>query len=102
MRKVRDDDYSNTDEAYREICAFLDALSAQDPFVLWESGRMNFWRYNVHAGKDPQDPFFRDNVHVWRANTEDIVGLCISEYVKNDLFIEVLPSCRNIYPHIFG
>ena len=93
--------YGNTDEEYQEICEFLDALSTQDPFMLWESGRMNFWRYSVHANKDPRDRFFRDNVHVWRADDRGIVGLCISEYGKNDLFIEVLPEYHDIYPDVF-
>ena len=93
--------YGNTDEEYQEICEFLNALSTQDPCMLWESGRMNFWRYNVHANKDPHDRFFRDNVHVWRADNQGIVGLCISEYGKNDLFIEVLPEYHYIYPDVF-
>lgn len=93
--------YLNTDQDYHDICAFLDALSTRDPFMLWESGRMNFWRYNVHAQKDPHDPFFRDNVHIWRANTKEVVGLCISEYGENDMFIEVMPEYHAIYPDVF-
>lgn len=99
--EITDIAYSNTDEEYQEICAFLDALSTQDPCMLWESGRMNFWRYNVHANKDPQGPFFRDNVHLWRADNGKIVALCISEYGENDLFIEVQPAYHHIYPDIF-
>lgn len=97
----RDVDYTNTDEEYAEICDFLDRLSTQDPFMLWESGRMNYWRYNVHANIEPNDRFFRDNVHLWRNDAQDLVGLCISEYGKNDLFIEVLPTYQYIYPSIF-
>ena len=93
--------YSNTEEEYQEICHFLDELSRRDPNMLWESGRMNYWRYNIHADKDPQDRFFNENVHVWRAEDNEIVGLCISEYGKNDLFIEVLPEHDEIYSEIF-
>ena len=93
--------YSNTDEEYQEICEFLDRLSAKTPFVLWESGRMNYWRYNVHASKERDDRFFRENVRVWRSNAGQIVGLCISEYGHNDLFIEVLPGYEGIYAAIF-
>jgi ribosomal protein S18 acetylase RimI-like enzyme len=99
--RVNDKSYGNTEEEYQEICNFLDMLSTQDPNMLWESGRMNFWRYNVHADKDPQDQFFRDNVHVWRSDRRTIVGICISEYGENDLFIEVLPDYQEIYPDIF-
>lgn len=93
--------YGNSDEEYQQICDFLNELSKKDPFMLWESGRMNFWRYNVHANKDPQDWFFRDNVRVWRADNQKIVGLCISEYGRSDIFIEVLPAYHRIYPDIF-
>ncbi len=98
--QTTDHAYCNTDSDYREICDFLDGLAACDPFAMWESGRMNFWRYNVHAGKDPQNCFFLDNVHIWRSGTRDIIGLCISEYGRNDLFVEVLPSHWAIYPDV--
>ena len=101
MVGIHDSAYSNTDKEYQEICNFLDKLSREDPFMHWESGRMNFWRYNVHANKNPQDPFFMENVHLWRRSTQEIVGLCISEYGRNDLFIEVLPEYLRIYPEIF-
>lgn len=96
-----DADYGNTDEEYQEICEFLDTLSTHEPNMLWESGRMNFWRYNVHADKDAQDRFFKDNAHIWRSNRGEIVGLCISEYGENDLFIEVLPEYHEVYSDIF-
>ena len=51
--------------------------------------------------KDPKDRFFTDNVHIWRSEKQGIVGLCISEYGRNDLFIEVLPEYHAIYPDIF-
>ncbi|MBN2442719.1 MAG: GNAT family N-acetyltransferase [Spirochaetales bacterium] len=93
--------YMNTDEEYFEICEFLNTLSAKDPFMLWESGRMNYWRYTIHANKDTNDRFFRDNVHIRRDKNRKILGLCISEYGGNDLFIEVLPGYHGIYPGIF-
>ncbi len=98
---MRDALYNNTDEEYREICDFLNALSTKDPCMLWESGRMNFWRYNVHADKDPDGPFFRENVHVWRAEDGAMVALFISEYGGDDFFIEVMPEYREVYPDIF-
>lgn len=93
--------YGNTEQEYQEFCNFLDTLSTQDPNMLWESGRMNFWRSSIHAGKDPQDRFFRDNAHVWRSDKREIVGVCISEYGENDMFIQVLPEYHEIYPDIF-
>jgi mycothiol synthase len=101
MNGTIDTAYTNTDEEYQEICDFLNVLSTNDPCMLWESGRMNFWRYNVHANKDPDGPFFRENVHVWRAENGPVVTLLISEYGENDLFVEVMPEYQEVYPGIF-
>lgn len=98
---TRDMAYTNSDEEYHEICDYLDVLSTRDPFMYWESGRMNFWRHGVHGNKEPHDHFFSDNVHVWRAEDHTIVGLFISEYGKNDFFIEVQPEFHGLYPDIF-
>jgi ribosomal protein S18 acetylase RimI-like enzyme len=100
MTKTRDAVYTNTDAMYQEVCDFLDALAPQDPYMLWESGRMNFWRYNVHADKDPQAAFFRENVHLWRSEDDALVALFISEYGENDFFVEVMPEYRDLYPDI--
>ncbi|MCB0008113.1 MAG: GNAT family N-acetyltransferase [Anaerolineales bacterium] len=97
---IKDNAYSNSDAEYQEICDFLNTLSEQDPHMLWGAGRMNFWRYSLHANKDPKDPFFQANGHLWRAENGQIVGLCISEYGKDDLFIEILPEFHEIYPAV--
>ena len=89
--------YHNTDEEYQAICKFLDTLTNQEPYRLWESGRMNFWSYTVHANREPQDRFFQENVRFWQADNDEIVGLCISEYGENDLFTKVLPGYHEIY-----
>lgn len=93
--------YGNTDEGYQEICNFLDMLSTKYPNMLWDSGWMNCWRHTLHTERKPQDQFFRDNAHIWRSSKGEIVGLCISEYGKNDLFMEVLPGYEEIFPKIF-
>ena len=78
---IQDTAYSNTDEEYREICDFLDGVATQAPYMLWESGRMNFWRYNVHANRDAHDPFISDNVHIWRDT--GIVGFSFACHFEN-------------------
>lgn len=93
-------EYCNTDEEYREIYAFLDDLTILDPHMLWESGRMSIWRHTLHAAKPQDDSFFRDNARVWRTESDEVVGLCISEYGRDDLFIEVHPDWHSIYPDI--
>lgn len=95
---IHDQAYTNSDTEYREICEFLDALSAIEPNMLWDSGRTNFCRHSVHANKD--ETFFRSNVRTWRTDAEEIVALCISEYGRNDLFIEVHPEHHSLYPAI--
>ena len=102
MMNTRDTVYTNTDAEYREICDFLNVLSTKDPCMLWESGRMNFWRHSVHANQDPHGGFFRENVHVCRAENGAVVALFISEYGKNDFFVEVMPEYYAIYPDIFS
>ncbi len=101
MMKITDRAYGNRDEEDHELCEFLNLLATIDPFVLWDSGRMSSWRYDLHANKHPQDQFFRDNAHFWRTDDQGIVGLCISEYGRNDMFIEVLPAYHGIYPDMF-
>jgi len=98
---TRDSAYTNSDDEYQEICDFLDRLAAQDPFAHWESGRMGYWRHSLHAAEAPRGAFFGENAHVWRDDHGSIVALCISEYGKNDLFIEVSPAYREIYSDIF-
>ena len=88
--------YTNTNKEYQEICAFLNALSAIEPNMLWESERMNFVRHSIHAGKD--DAFFHDNVRTWRTDTGEIVPLCISEYGCDDMIIEDHPDYHGLYP----
>jgi len=99
--RIHDKVYGNTDEEYQAICDFLNVLSTQDPFMHWESGRMNYWRYTIHAKKNPYDRVFSDNVHLWQADNQDVVGLCLSEYGGNDMFIEVLLEYRHLYPDMF-
>jgi ribosomal protein S18 acetylase RimI-like enzyme len=100
MNGIVASDYSNTEREYLEVCDFLDVLSVESSGSLWDSGRMNFWRHSVHADKDPNGPFFVRNAHLWRDGNGEIVALCISEYGKNDLFIEVMPDRVALYPRI--
>jgi len=101
-KTIHDHPCGNSNPRYREICAFLDELTAQDPFRIWESGQMSFWRCNVHAEKDPADPFFAENVRVWRAEGDGVVGLAISEYGKDDLSVETFSDHRDVVcPRVF-
>jgi ribosomal protein S18 acetylase RimI-like enzyme len=50
----------------------------------------------VHAEKDVD--FFRANAHYWRTETDQVVGLFISEYGGDDFFILVPPK----FPELFS
>lgn len=97
---IKELSYSNTDEQYFNIIKFLKKLNRIDQNLLWDPGRMNFWRHSVHGRKLKNDSFFKENVKIW-CDKNEIVGLCISEYGKNDVFIEVHPNYKNTYNDIF-
>lgn len=99
--KISHSSYLNTDAEFQECCAFLNHLSKLDPHMHWESGRMNYWRAD-HGDLDHDDPFFCNNAHIWRADGQGMVALCISEYGRNDMFIEVLPDYHQLYPDLFA
>lgn len=98
--KVKQHSYDNTDKQYFEIINFLTELGKIDDNTMFESGRMNFWRHSVHGRKAKDDIFFKQNVMVFKDN-DKIVGVCISEYGRNDIFLEVHPDYISIYNNMF-
>lgn len=61
---------------------------------------MNFWRSSVHGQKNWTDDFFKENVMLWY-HDQDLVGLCISEYGKKDIFIELKLGYEQLQDDIF-
>ena len=59
---------------------------------------MDYWRYNVHAEKGVD--FFQANAHYWKTETDQVVGLFISEYGKDDFFIVVHPNFWALFSEI--
>jgi len=56
---------------------------------------MDWWRYNVHSEKGVD--FFQANAHYWKTETDQIVGLFISEYFDNGtLWWCVCVMCRSL------
>jgi len=88
MKNIIDVNYKHTDENYTKIVEFLAAQRKVNENQLWEAGRTNFWSGGLHGTKEKNDPFFEENVHLWFDNDE-LVALTISEYGKNDMFIEI-------------
>lgn len=50
--------------------------------------------------KEWKDDFFRENVMLWMEGDE-LVGLCISEYGRNDIFIELKLGYEHQYDQMF-
>jgi ribosomal protein S18 acetylase RimI-like enzyme len=91
-----DCDYKNTDTEIKLIKAFLtDLQSYENHDNNWDPSRLDWWRYSYHHDKD--ETFFIDNAHYWTLLSGEIVGLAISEYGKNDIFIIVHPDYQSLY-----
>src|SRR5262245_8992918 len=89
--KITDASFTNSDTEYHLIKALLlEVESYPDIDNNWDPGRMDWWRYNVHAEKGVD--FFQANAHYWKTETDQVVGLFISENGKDDFFIVVHPS----------
>lgn len=89
-----------SDEIYSKIIEFLIKKSINDPYQTWDSGRMNFWRYGVHGKKSDQDQFFKDNVRTYM-DSGKVIGLVISEYGGEDIFIEVALGYEHLFDEMF-
>jgi len=88
MKNVIDVNYKHTDENYNKIVEFLSVQRKLNENQLWEAGRTNFWSGGLHGTKEKDDPFFEENVHMW-LDGDQLVALTISEYGKDDMFIEI-------------
>ena len=98
---ITDRAFTNSDREYNLIKALLSEVEA-DPDLddNWDAGRMDWWRYNVHAEKTVD--FFRANAHYWMTDTDRIVGLFISEYGGDDFFIVVHPRFSALLPDVLN
>ena len=97
---VKRTEYNNSDKQYSEIMNFLSEVEKTDSELFWDTGRMIFWRHAIHGKKNEGDVFFAENVKLWVENGR-VIGLCISEYGRDDMFVIVLPSHTEIYDDMF-
>ena len=89
--KITHSSFTNHDAEYKLIKELLLEIEAYpDMDNNWDPGRMDWWRYNYHAEKGLD--FFQANAHYWQTETNQVVGLFISEYGRNDFFIVVHPN----------
>ncbi|MEM7029127.1 MAG: GNAT family N-acetyltransferase [Chloroflexota bacterium] len=99
--KITDYAFTNTDTEYDLIKGLvLEIETHPEMDNNWEPGRMDIWRYNAHAEKGID--FFQANAHYWKTETNQVVGLFISEYGKDDFFIVMHPDFWTLFPEILN
>lgn len=93
--------FTNGDAEYELIKALLLEIETHpDVDNNWDPGRMDWWRYNIHAEKDAD--FFRANAHYWKTDADQVVGLFISEYGRDDFFIVLHPDFWDLFCDVLG
>ena len=99
--KITDSSFTNNDAEYNLIKELLLEIETYpDMDNNWDPGRMDWWRYNYHAEKSID--FFQANAHYWKTETDQVVGLFISEYGQDDFFIVVHPSFWALFSEILN
>jgi len=99
--KITDYSFTNNDREYNLIKELLLEIENHPEMDNnWEPGRMDWWRYNSHAGKDVD--FFQANAHYWKTETDKVVGLFITEYGKDDFFIVSHPNHWALFSEILN
>jgi ribosomal protein S18 acetylase RimI-like enzyme len=99
--KITDYSFTNNDTEYNLIKEFLLEIETYpDIDNNWDPGRMDYWRYNVHAEKGVD--FFQANARYWKTETDQVVGLFISECGKDDFFIVVHPSFWALFSEVLN
>lgn len=97
--KITDSPFTNNDTEYNLIKELLlEIENHPDMDNRWDPGSMDWWRYNYHAEKGVD--FFQANAHYWKTETDQVVGLFISEYGKDDFFIVVHPNFWALFSEI--
>lgn len=90
----------NIEKYYHNVISFLVETSKYNKYLYWTPGRMNFWRNSVHGANEDSDSFFKDNVMLWK-DGDELIGIAISEYGKNDIFVETKVEYKYLYKEIF-
>jgi hypothetical protein len=100
MAKISGKNYVNSEQGFMDIIDFLKSENLDHDKQLWEPVRMNFWNSSLHGPKSLEDPFFKENVYVWKDGGR-IVAIAISEYGKDDVFFEVSSGYEFLHDNIF-
>lgn len=90
---INDEPYIHSESGYQELRTFLRRTSNFGDVPLnWLHGRLDNWAY---AGK-PSTQFYCDNAHLWRHHSGTLVGFCICEDGRDDMYLQVHPAQRDI------
>ena len=99
--RVTDFSFTNDDTEYKLIKELLLKVETYpDIDNRWDPGGMDWWRYNYHAEKSVD--FFQANAHYWKTETDQVVGLFISEYGEDDFFIVVHPDFGALFSDVLN
>jgi len=99
--KITDCSFTNSNTEYNLVKELLlEVETYPDIDNNWNPGRMDWWRYNYHAEKGVD--FFQANAHYWKTETDQVVGIFISEYGKDDFFIVVHPSFWELFSKVLN
>jgi ribosomal protein S18 acetylase RimI-like enzyme len=97
--KITDSSFTNSNTDYDLIKELLlEIENHPDMDNRWDPGSMDWWRYNYHAEKGID--FFQANAHYWKTETDQVVGLFISEFGNDDFFIVVHPNFWTLFPEV--
>lgn len=98
---ITDHPFLNSDDEYALIKKLLLEIERHpDIDNNWDPGRMDWWRYNYHAEKGID--FFKANARYWKTEADEVVGLFISEYGKDDFFIVIHPDHWSLISNILN
>jgi len=66
----------------------VDNFARKWKFDIWDFCRLETWRYRIHSLIIRKDPDFLSGLaELWRDESGKLIGVAISEYGKNDIFI---------------
>ena len=66
----------------------VDNYARKWKFDIWDFCRLETWRYRIHSLKIRENPDYLTGLaELWRDENGQLIGVAISEYGKNDIFI---------------
>lgn len=90
--EIYDHKYTHSDSEFGELWNLLiESYGITGKPYNWLFGRLENWKY---ANPEKLEAFFADNVHLWRNESCELVGFCISEYGNDKIHLQIHPDYR--------